>query len=55
MVQKVYSPYVSKPPTRGELDSEFGAPEVAGSGSNVFIDDNAKSANFYHIFIDGVR
>jgi len=55
MVQKVYTYDVENPPTRGELESLFGTPEEAGSGFNVFIDDNAESANFYHIVSDGIR
>ncbi|HCY76462.1 MAG TPA: hypothetical protein DHV28_11120 [Ignavibacteriales bacterium] len=55
MIQKVYAYDVENPPTRGELESLFGTPEEAGSGLNFFIDDNAESANFYHIVSDGVR
>jgi hypothetical protein len=55
MVQKVYTYDVENPPSQGELDTFFGTPEEAGSGFNVFIDDNAESTNFYHIVSDGVR
>ncbi|OQY72404.1 MAG: hypothetical protein B6D44_10280 [Ignavibacteriales bacterium UTCHB2] len=55
MIQKVYTYDVSNPPTRGELETEFGPAEQFLAGYNFFIDDNAESANFYHIVSDGVR
>ncbi len=55
MIQKVYTYDVLNPPDKSELDALFGTPEEAGSGFNVFIDDNAESSNFYHIVSDGLR
>jgi len=55
MIQKVYTPDVSNPPSRAELESEFGMAEDAGAGYNFFIDDNAESTNFYQVVSDGVR
>lgn len=55
MIQKVYTPEVSSPPSRSELESFFGTAEDAGSGYNIFIDDNGDGHNFYHIVSDGSR
>jgi hypothetical protein len=53
MVQKVYTPDVSNPPTRSELGLLFGNPDSFDPGYNVFIDDNGEGHNFYHIVSDG--
>lgn len=53
IIQKVYTPDVSNPPTSGELDAEFGSPAASGSGFTVYIDDNAEGSNFYQVVSDG--
>lgn len=55
MIQKVYTPDVSEPPTRGELDSEFGSASVAGSGFTAYIDDNGEGSAFYQVVSDGTK
>lgn len=55
IIQKVYTPDVSNPPTRAELEAEFGTAEVAGAGYNFFIDDNAETTRFFHVVSDGTR
>ena len=53
MIQKVYTPDVSNPPTRSELESIFGMPEDVGAGFNIFIDDNGQGSDFYQVVSDG--
>lgn len=55
MIQKVYTPDVSNPPFRSELESVFGPAENYDAGYNIFINDNGESNDFYHIVSDGTR
>jgi len=55
MIQKVYTSDVSNPPTRGELDSEFGSASDVGSGFTVYIDDNGEGSAFYQVVSDGTK
>ncbi|MBL1123398.1 MAG: hypothetical protein D8M26_10945 [Ignavibacteriae bacterium] len=55
MIQKIYTPDVSSPPIRSELESFFGSAGDVDSGYNFFIDDNGEGHNFYHIVSDGSR
>jgi hypothetical protein len=55
MIQKVYTPDVSDPPTQGEIDSEFGSASVAGSGFTAYINDNGEGSAFYQVVSDGTK
>lgn len=55
MIQKVYTPDVSNPPSRSDLESLYGSAGDVDSGYNFFIDDNGEGARFYHVVSDGTR